>query len=97
MDLIDEWLMRHEVSLGKEVCEFIRHHVGTCEHPFPFFYHLYKIHKQPVITRPVISGCGSLLHSIGHWIDEQLQPIVISRPAYFKSSYILKEELITLS
>ena len=97
MDLIDDWLMRHQVSLGKKVCEYIRHHVGACKHPFPFFYQLYKIHKQPVKTRPVISGCGSLLHSIGHWIDEQLQPIARKMPAYFKSSYILKEELITLS
>ncbi len=70
---IDEWLMRHEVLLGRKECQYIRHHVGDCSQPVPFFYQLYKIHKQPVKTQPVISGYGSLLHSIGHWIDEQLQ------------------------
>ena len=70
--------------------------MAECKNPFPFFYQLYKIHKNPIKTRPVISGCGSLLHPLGHWIDEELQPIAKKMPAYFKSSYVLKEELLSL-
>jgi len=31
-----------------------------------------------------------------HWINEQLQPVAQSMPSYFKSSYVLKEELLAL-
>lgn len=95
-DAIASWLEKHGRAVGKDVCKYIRHHVAECTHPFPFFYQLYKIHKEPIKTRPVISGCGSLLHALGHWIDEQLQPIARTMPGYFKSSYELKEDLIPL-
>jgi len=95
-NMIDEWLMIHQESIGKKVVQYIRQQMEECVHPFPFFYQLYKIHKQPITTRPVISGCGSLLHPLGHWVDEQLQPIAKSMQSYFKSSYVLKEELMSL-
>jgi hypothetical protein len=93
---IDEWLMIHQESIGKKTLQYIRQNTEDCSHPFPFFYQLYKIHKQPTTTRPVISGCGSLLHPLGHWVDEQLQPIATSMKSYFKSSYALKEKLLSL-
>ena len=95
-DKVDEWLMVHQRSIGKQAVTYIRTKMAECKNPFPFFYQLYKIHKNPIKTRPVISGCGSLLHPLGHWIDEELQPIAKKMPAYFKSSYVLKEELLSL-
>lgn len=95
-DKVDEWLMVYQKSIGKPAVQYIRTQMAECKNAFPFFYQLYKIHKNPIKTRPVISGCGSLLHPLGHWIDEELQPIAKSMPSYFKSSFVLKEELISL-
>lgn len=93
---INDWLIDYGDVIGKDKVDYITVHLDKCRHPFPFFYQLYKIHKKPLKTRPVISGCGSLLHPLGHWIDEQLQPVARSMPSYFKSSYVLKEELLAL-
>ena len=93
---INEWLVEYGDVIGKSKVDYISSHLDKCRHPFPFFYQLYKIHKKPLKTRPVISGCGSLLHPLGHWIDEQLQPVARSMPSYFRSSYVLKEELLAL-
>ena len=94
---IGAWLKKHHRAVGRNARTYIVHHLAECTDPFPFFYQLYKIHKEPITTRPVISGCGSLLHSVGHWIDEQLQPIARTMPGYFKSSYELKEDLCSLT
>jgi hypothetical protein len=93
---INEWLVLYGDVIGQSKVDYIASHLDKCRHPFPFFYQLYKIHKKPLKTRPVISGCGSLLHPLGHWIDEQLQPVARSMPSYFRSSYVLKEELLAL-
>ena len=50
------------------------------------FYILFKIHKQPWATRPVVSCCGSLLAAVSTWIDIWLQNIKHLVPGYFKDS-----------
>ena len=52
-----------------------------------------KVHKTPLKTRPVVSCSGSLLHSLGVWLDTMLQPIATSLPSFIASSYDLKEAL----
>ncbi|KAL7523023.1 hypothetical protein ACHAWF_000325, partial [Thalassiosira exigua] len=69
----------------------------TYEEPFGYFYLTYKLHKTPVKTRPVCSDCASIPHTLGQWVDEQLQPIVQAQHTYFKNSFALKEELLTLT
>jgi hypothetical protein len=54
------------------------------ESPFAEFYALIKIHKTPIATRPIVSQCGSILHGLGRWFDQQLQPLVRQLPCYIK-------------
>jgi hypothetical protein len=58
--------------------------------------HLYKIHKEPISTRPVCSDDNSLLFGLGKWIDTQLQPVAQAQPAYFKDSFALRSMLIDM-
>jgi hypothetical protein len=55
-----------------------------------------KVHKTPLKTRPIVSCSGSLLFALGIWIDDKLQPVARRQRSYFKSSYVLKQELIAL-
>ena len=93
---ITSWISRHGQSISKSLKTFLRHHLKENAEPFGYFYLLYKIHKNPMKTRPVCSGSGSLLHPLGMYIDNMLQPIARSRPSFFKSSYDLKRELCSL-
>lgn len=61
--------------------------------PFGYFYLLYKLHKNPIKTRPVCSDCGSLPHALGQWVDLMLQPMARAQHTYFKDTFELKDEL----
>jgi hypothetical protein len=55
-----------------------------------------KIHKSPMMTHPIISLKGSLLHVLGLWANDKLQQYATRQKAYFKSSFDLKTELVTM-
>jgi hypothetical protein len=55
-----------------------------------------KIHKSPMKTRPILSLKGSLIHGIGLWSNDKLQQYATRQKAYFKSSFDLKTELVTM-
>ena len=52
-----------------------------------------KIHKPTLVTRPIVSFPGSLFHSLGIWIDTQLQQVAKSFDTYLDSSFELIDEL----
>ena len=64
--------------------------------PYAKFYLTAKIHKTPWTTRPIVSISGSKLAGLGCWIDKILQPYARSIPSFIKSSYELKNLLITM-
>ena len=97
-DEIFEWITSNRNSLTDDEAKYLRAKLSeTYEEPFGYFYLTYKLHKTPVKTRPVCSDCASLTHALGQWVDEQLQPIVKAQRTYFKNSFALKEELLTLT
>ena len=96
-DELENWINEYSETLGKEAVIFLLNHLHTCKEEFSFAYQLYKIHKTPMTTRAIISGSGSLLHPLGHWITEQLRPVTLTMPGYLESSYALKEEIVPLT
>jgi hypothetical protein len=55
-----------------------------------------KIHKSPMKTRPILSLKVSLLHGLCLWANDKLQKYATRQKAYFKSSFDLKTELVTI-
>jgi hypothetical protein len=55
-----------------------------------------KIHKSPMKRRPILSLKGSLLHGLGLWANDKLQQYATRQKTYFKSSFDLKTELVTM-
>lgn len=93
---LESWISRYKSSLTKDERRFFKHHLATNEDPFATFYATMKVHKSPLKTRPIVSCSGSLLEAIGIWVDDKLQAIARSQRSYFKSSFDLKKELLSL-
>ena len=91
-----KWIKRpHAGALMKEEAAFIkeRTHIAYRLSPNAYFYKLYKLHKNPVKTRPVCSTCGSIAEAIGKYVDELLRPIAQSQSSYFRDSTAFKQRL----
>jgi hypothetical protein len=62
------------------------------DHRIPLFYVLFKIHKDPWMTRPVVSCCGSFLNLFSKWLDDQMKRLLPLAITYLKDSFqVLKE------
>jgi hypothetical protein len=94
--LLSAWMIKHYKILSREERKFLQRHSSECIDPFPYFYLTMKVHKTPLKTRPIVSCSGSLLFALGIWIDDKLQPVARAQQSYFKSSYVLKQQLLAL-
>ena len=82
--------------MGKQKLLYLNANFNPDEAKFSVFYQTMKIHKSTTDTRPIISTSGSLLFSIGVWVDHHLQKLATIQPAYIESSRELKDELDSL-
>jgi hypothetical protein len=87
------WINKHRRVLSDDNVKYIRDALKKNDDPFGYFYLLYKLHKNPVSTRPVNSDCNSLLFPLGKWVDEQLQPVAQAQLTWFRDSYSFKKSL----
>ena len=94
--LISSWLAKHKGDLTCSERRYISTETDQCLDPFPYFYLTMKVHKTPLKTRPIVSCSGSLLYSLGIWVDDKLQKVAQQQKAYFKSSFDLQKELVRL-
>lgn len=95
--LLTQWLTNHASVLSPTERKYLRQLQKDNVDPFPVFYLLMKVHKTPLKTHPIVSCSGSLLYGLGIWIDNKLQVAAQSQRSYFRSSFALKEELVSLS
>ena len=89
-------MKKHNKALTKSEIRYLQTNLDRNEFPFAVFYITMKVHKSPLKSRPIVSCSGSLLEAIGVWIDSQLKKVAQHQPSYFKSSYDLKQELLSL-
>jgi hypothetical protein len=54
--------------------------------PLPYFYLLIKLHKSPVVGRPIVSWHSFCLGNASIWVDSQLQPLLRLEPSILDSS-----------
>ena len=60
---------------------------------YPQFYLGFKVHKEKLGTRPIVSMSGSCLYGLSKWVDQQLQPIVRRIQSYVESSYTFLDDI----
>lgn len=59
----------------------------------PYFYLLLKMHKQPVVGRPIVSWFGYALANASIWVDAQLQPLLRLESSVLPSSNRFVQDL----
>jgi hypothetical protein len=76
-------------ELSKADAKFLMNSLLLVKDPFPRLYLLFKIHKPPLKTRPIMSVSGTKLHALGRWVDCQLQLLMKTLPSFIASSWEL--------
>ena len=66
------------------------------EHRRPQFYLTFKVHKQPLKTRPVVSCVGSFNEVFSKWLDYQMKRLLPLSKTYLRDSQQVLEELAAL-
>ena len=89
----EKWIRTYLDVISKEERKFLRTHLRQSEEPWGLLYILFKVYKNPLKTRPVVSYCGNILHPLGQLIIEWLQPLAKMQKSYFQDSFKLKKEL----
>ncbi|MEM7040544.1 MAG: hypothetical protein AAF570_26510, partial [Bacteroidota bacterium] len=94
---LQKWLKLFKKSLTTNEKRFLNHHLANNKEPFATFYVTMKVHKTPLKTRPIVSCSGSLYEALGIWVDDKLQHVARQQKSYFKSTFDLKQELLSLT
>ena len=84
---------KHEDELKTQEFAFISSYLDTVEDPITYLYILMKIHKEPLMTRPIVSFPGSTFYALGVWVDTQLQQVAKSFDSYVESLFELFQDL----
>jgi hypothetical protein len=97
-EMLNKWLEKYSYYIDKRDLDYLNRSIEP-DHVTDPFFHFYitaKVHKNPWKPRPIVSYCGSYLHGLGKWLDQQLQPIAKKMPSYISSSFDLVDTLNTL-
>jgi len=60
---------------------------------WPEFYLLMKLHKTPVVGRPIVAAHSFLLTPASVWIDAQLQPLLALHASVLRDSFTFLRDL----
>ena len=75
MKLIRKWICKYHTDITKMERQFTLTALAENKDPFPVFYLLAKVHKNPWKTCPVVSCAGSLLAAVSTLLDFHLQKL----------------------
>ena len=89
-----DWIEKYKDSFSETEHKYMIFYIKNNKDPFPSLYLLMKVPKSNLTTRPIISCSGSLLQSVGIWLNCQLQTIAIVQQAYLKSSWAFLKRTI---
>ena len=88
--------MKYKNDMGDQEKHALNANFDPKEVKYPAFYQTLRLHKTSWTTCPIISFSGSLLYSIGVWVDLHLQKFATIQPAYIELSHQLINKFSTI-
>lgn len=92
-DLALREIAMHTRQLPERELEFITQHKEYRHWSIPVFYLLVKLHKQPVVGRPIIAWHSYNLGPASVWLDASLQPLLAMEASVLPDIYSLVSDL----
>ena len=97
---IKAWMKTYHKNITKMERAFLKQGLKDNKKAFCGFYLTLKAHKlKPgqnvthLISRPIVTCLGSLLHPLGIWTDLKLQTLAKEQVSYFQNSNDLRQDL----
>lgn len=87
-DLVD----KHQSELCEAEKTYFQRSIQKVGHRTPQFYLLFKVHKVPLMTRPVVSCVGSFPEIFSRWLDHHMAKFLPLASAHLKDSNQVLEE-----
>ncbi len=84
-------LQKMKINIFSEEHQFIMH--KRLERKLPMFYIIPKIHKQPIVGRPIVASTNWLTTNLSLWVCEELKPFMNLCPFVLKDSQSLLVQL----
>ncbi len=85
-----------EMANAGHINEDTKKYLTPSESRTAWFYHLPKIHRPDVPSRPIVSSCGAPTERILEFVDYHLRPLVVATSSYLKDTTDFLMKLETL-
>ncbi|KAL3791711.1 hypothetical protein ACHAWO_009969 [Cyclotella atomus] len=93
---LQRFIDNNERYLGKPVLTFFHRSQIIHKSKIAVFRATAKVHKNPVMLRPVVAKCGTAIESVSKWLDCELQKLKSEIPWCIKDSESFRSEVIKL-
>lgn len=97
LKLLDHFLVKHQYSLDPLELKWLQHQRNTVNHKLPCFYLLPKLHKNPVVGRPIVASSAWVFSPLSQWISYHLNPVVQSMDTVLVSTAAVVTELQSIA
>ena len=73
---LEGFLREHKKHIHVLEWKWLLHALEAGNHKLPAFYMLPKLHKCPVVGRPIVASCAWVFAPLSQWISYHLNPVV---------------------
>ena len=92
----EHFIDRHRRNLPKNVRIYFTRAKKKYGERIAIFRVSAKVHKDPVMFRPIVAKCGTWIEAISKWLDCEFQKLAHLFPQCIKDSDSFRAEVITL-
>lgn len=87
------FLWTHKEHMHALEHKWLLHALAGGKHKLPVFYMLPKLHKCPVVGRPIVASCAWVFAPLSQWISYHLNPVVQTMDTVLVSTAVLVTDL----
>ena len=95
--LLKGFLDTHKGHINALEYKWLVHALKGGSHKLPTFYMLPKLHKSPVVGRPIVASCAWVFAPLSQWLSFHLNPVVQTMDTVLVSTAALVTDLQSIT